>query len=291
MLQNITYLPDISYRAFQHPDDAKALSAMRNMKMLTIPIKQIHGWFNELFFRIKVVPNCIEVNSQQYPSLWKKYIQLTEVISIYPAPKLYINTSPTLNAITTGTNNPCIMLFSGLIDLLSEDELLAVLGHELGHVKCQHLLYSSLAELILMLGAEAFNSIIPGIGSLFQIPVVYVLLDWYRKAELSCDRAALLTTQDEDIVCSALAKLAGYSKNLKDEINLQAVKEQAFEHENIGENSRIEQALKVFFMMQETHPHPVTRVRELSNWAISQDYYSILDGNYEKMDVSDLLYS
>jgi Zn-dependent protease with chaperone function len=282
--QNLICFPDISPRAFQHKDDQLAnLNALQN---LAVPIKAIHSWFDEKYFRIQIVPTCIEVSSRQYPSLWKQYICMAEALSIYDLPKLYISTSPQVNAFTAGMEKHYIVLYSGLVDLLSEDELLVAIGHELGHIKSEHLLYSSLAQLLLTFGTDFMNALpIPYIKPVFEIAAVLTLLEWYRKAEFSCDRAALLATQNENAVCSTLAKLAGYSKNLKDEINIEAVKEQAFKYKNIGSESWTEQAIKVFCLLKQTHPYPILRVSELATWAMSSEYQSILDGKYKKIEV------
>jgi Zn-dependent protease with chaperone function len=282
--QSLIRFPDISPRSFQHKDDQIAnLNALQN---LAVPIKAIHSWFDEKYFRIQIVPTCIEVSSRQYPSLWKQYIRMAEALSIYDPPKLYISTSPEVNAFTAGMEKHYIVLYSGLVDLLSEDELLVAIGHELGHIKSEHLLYSSLAQLLLTFGTDFMNTLpIPYIKPVFEIAAVLTLLEWYRKAEFSCDRAALLATQNENAVCSTLAKLAGYSKNLKDEINIEAVKEQAFKYKNIGSESWSDQAIKVFCLLKQTHPYPILRVSELATWAMSSEYHSILDGKYKKIEV------
>lgn len=281
--QSLIRFPDISHHAFQHPQDQIAnLNALQN---LAVPIKAVHSWFDEKYFRIQIIPTCIEVSSRQYPSLWKQYIRMAEALSIYDIPKLYISTSPQINAFTAGMEKHYIVLYSGLIDLLSEDELLAAIGHELGHIKSQHLLYSSLAQLLLTFGTDFMNALpIPALKPVFEIAAVLTLLEWYRNAEFSCDRAALLATQNENAVCSTLAKLAGYSKNLKDEINIESVKEQAFKYKNIGSESLPDKALKVYCLLKQTHPYPILRVSELATWAMSSEYQSILDGKYKKIN-------
>ena len=53
------------------------------------------------------------------------------------------------------------------------------------------------------------------------------MLQWVRCAEFSCDRAALLATQDPKVVMSVLMKLAGGSPSLASQLNLDAFIEQA----------------------------------------------------------------
>ncbi|HEY9697854.1 MAG TPA: M48 family metallopeptidase [Trichocoleus sp.] len=290
LTHDLIHFPDISYRAFQHSTDAEALAKLKAVPGLSKLLKELSHNFAERWYRVAELPRCIEVTSSQYPSLWKQYIRMTEALSIFPAPRLFIKTFPAINAFTFGGKEHFIVLYSGLIDLLTEDELLAVIGHELGHIKCQHITYSSIAQLLSTFGTGLITQLfpVPGLNLLLSMGTKAKLYDWYRKAELSCDRAALLATQDEDIVCSMLAKLCGYSKNLKDEINVEAVKDQAMAFENLNE-SIPDWVFKAMAMFDETHPYPSVRVRELSNWSLSQDYFDIFEGRYPEVGVDELL--
>jgi hypothetical protein len=161
--------------------------------------------------------------------------------------------------------------------------LLAILGHELGHVKCNHMLYMTMVNLIRQYGAGyLIASLLPPVaGTVVSYTIQLALLEWYRKAEFSCDRAALLTTQNPEAIAGALAKLAGYSKHLPEpEFNIEAIKDQAQEYDDIGADSTVDKLVKLWLLMGRTHPHPVVRAREIANWSASEDYHRILAGDY-----------
>ncbi len=89
----------------------------------------------------------------------------------------------------------------------------AVIAHELGHLKCDHGIWLTIAN-VLASGTLSLP-IISGV-------VEESFMRWLRAAELTCDRAAMLVAQDHKIVISALMKLAGGSPALAGELNIDA---------------------------------------------------------------------
>lgn len=102
------------------------------------------------------------------------------------------------------------------------------------------------------------------------------MLEWLRCAEFSCDRAALLATQNPEVVMSVLMKLAGGSPTLALQLNLDAFIEQARDYQDISDTFSGEM-LKTAQTEQSTHPTPVLRARELDLWASSREYYQLLE--------------
>jgi RNA polymerase subunit RPABC4/transcription elongation factor Spt4 len=164
--------------------------------------------------------------------------------------------------------------------MLTEAELLAVIGHELGHVKCQHMLYKTMAYILRYLGVEALNNLLPaGMGRLASLPLQLAILHWERMAEFSCDRAALLVVQDETVVANALAKLAGGSQKIMPELNLSQILQQAREYDEADEQF-LEKLFKVNMMLLQTHPFPIVRAKEIVDWSATEQYRAIMRGDY-----------
>ncbi|MDX1520977.1 MAG: M48 family metallopeptidase, partial [Anaerolineae bacterium] len=160
----------------------------------------------------------------------------------------------------------------------------AVIGHELGHVKCQHMLYKTMAYIIRYLGVNVLTSLLPaGTGALAALSIQLAILNWERMAELSCDRAALLVVQDREVVASALSKLAGGSKNILPDINLEAVLAQAEEYHD-EDLSLVEKIFKVNMLLLQTHPFPIVRAKQIMDWGQSEHYQNILNGDYALAD-------
>ncbi len=151
----------------------------------------------------------------------------------------------------------------------------ALLGHELGHVLSDHVLYIT-----------ALNILLAARGSLpilLRHPIradKTVLLEWYRAAELSSDRAATLVVRDPQIVCRLLMVAA--SGLPADDLNLDAFMAQAMEYENWDDPS--DRVRRFFWEINVTHPYAVKRVAEVMRWVQSGEYDRILAGEYRTRD-------
>ncbi len=281
---NLQEFPGLSHQAFQHPLDRQAMIALEKVPLLPQGVSFVSSAFFERLLHIEHISDNTRVTAQQYPSLYRQYLKLAAVLDVKRLPDLYIDTTPTVNAYATGIQNYFIVLNSGLIDILTEDELLAILGHELGHVKCEHMLYTTLAQFLRDYGVDILNQFVPvGLGALAGQGLQLALMEWYRKAEFSCDRAALIATQNVESICSALAKLAGYAKNLDGALNLEEIMRQANDYQEIGAESKVEKVLKLYVLLNKTHPYPVVRVKEIRQWSESTEYAQILAGNYKQL--------
>jgi len=98
------------------------------------------------------------------------------------------------------------------------------------------------------------------------------LLEWFRAAELSCDRAAALVTRDPLSVCRALMTVAGGEATK--ELNLDAFIAQAADY---SEKGRVMDRLsRLLLQLNLTHPMPVRRVHELLAWVREGEYDHIV---------------
>eukprot|EP00239_Pterosperma_sp_CCMP1384_P006417 CAMPEP_0197854368 /NCGR_PEP_ID=MMETSP1438-20131217/24537_1 /TAXON_ID=1461541 /ORGANISM="Pterosperma sp., Strain CCMP1384" /LENGTH=200 /DNA_ID=CAMNT_0043469077 /DNA_START=824 /DNA_END=1426 /DNA_ORIENTATION=+ len=187
-------------------------------------------------------------------------------------PDLYIKQNPSPNAYTLAINGrkPFIVVHTSLIELLSLDELQAVIAHELGHLKCNHGVWLTVANLI---ATSALS--IPAVGGVVSSGMEEALMRWVRAAEFSCDRAALVVVQDPRVVASVLMKLAGGSSSLAPHLNVDAFIEQAQSYENatadaVGRFMRRAQTREL------SHPLPVVRAAAINQWGSSAEYNAIL---------------
>jgi Zn-dependent protease with chaperone function len=190
-------------------------------------------------------------------------------------PELYISQSPVVNAYAIGWNEPFIVLNSAIIQTLnSEDEILGIIGHELGHIKSGHVLYNTVLHLLIMISQYSLQ--IPLTGLALEA-LILALREWSRKSELSSDRAEALAVQDPDVVTRSLMKMTG--GNMLDEMDLGEFIKQAEEYQQL--NSITDNIHKTLNTMYLTHPFPVMRVMEIINWVRSGEYETILRGNYQ----------
>ncbi|HMQ52635.1 MAG TPA: M48 family metallopeptidase [Anaerolineae bacterium] len=281
--------PGLSPAAFQHPLDLQAVENLKKVPLLTPLLTTLSSSIFERQMRLMSVSSTVRLSPNQGQSIYEKFQQAAAILDISELPEIYVSNQYVINAYAFGIKKYQITLFSGLIDALTEDELLAVIGHELGHIKCQHMLYKSVAYILRFFGTEFLRNLLPaGTGLLAAIPLQLAILHWERMAELSCDRAALLVVQDRQIVASALSKLAGGSQKLLPEINLEGVLQQAEEYEETDGNM-LEQIFKVNMLLLQTHPFPIVRAKEIMAWGESEQYKNILAGNYVRWGTSPSL--
>jgi Zn-dependent protease with chaperone function len=257
---------------FRHPLDLQATNTLKQLPGLDIAIRSVLGSVAEQFFYLNNIASSVLVSEKQLPHLHKLLIEACEILDLEP-PQLYIQQNPTPNAYTFAMRGkqPFVVLHTSLIEMLTPEEIQAVIAHELGHLKCEHGVYLTMANLVVLAA-----NMLPPWGTVLAQSLQDQMLQWVRCAEFSCDRAALLAIQDPKVVMSVLMKLAGGSPTLAPQLNLDAFIEQAKAYDSVGTDS-LGEALQAAQTAQLTHPVPVIRAREIDRWASSAEYQSILD--------------
>src|SRR5262249_40041310 len=148
----------------------------------------------------------------------------------------------------------------------------------LGHVLSGHAVYRTMLLWLIQLAARI--AWMP-IGVIGLRAIIWGLEEWFRKSELSCDRAGLLAGQDLDAARRALMKLAGGP--YLSELNPDALREQAREYDAVPDLR--DSLLKLLQLQGNTHPFAVVRYAELDHWAVtSGEYERILGGDYPRRE-------
>lgn len=256
---------------FRHPLDLQATQALKQLPGLDLMVRSLLGPLAEQFFYLENIASSILVNEKQLPHLHKLLVEACEILDL-EQPQLYLRQNPVPNAYTFAMRGkqPFIMLHTALVDLLTPEEIQAVIAHELGHLKCEHSVYLTLVNLAVLAAGQ-----LSPLGGLIAQNLQSQLMQWVRCAELTCDRAALLVAQDSRIVASVLMKLTGGSPILASQLNLDAFLEQARSYETMG-TDELGKVLKQLQTAQRTHPLPVLRAKEIDRWADSQEYQTLL---------------
>jgi Zn-dependent protease with chaperone function len=164
---------------------------------------------------------------------------------------------------------------SALLELLDDREVQAVLAHECGHLKSEHGVYITMANILLALSSSLLTG---GPGRVLAEFGNAQILRWLRAAELTCDRAALLVVQDDRVVIGALMKLAGGSPAYAASLDVDAYLDQATSYDEVAD-SRLGRLLARGMTQGLTHPLPVLRVRELRRWSNSNHYRTLLSNH------------
>jgi Zn-dependent protease with chaperone function len=274
-----TVLTQISPRAWEHAADRAALNTLRAIPGFDEVVRKIYGFFGERGVRLLFQANAVRVGPTQFPRVHGAFTDACATMDWNPRPDLFVSQTPLVNAGAFGMDRPFIVLNSGALALLDDEELHTILGHELGHVISGHALYRTILIIILEFG---FRNL-PFLAGIALLPIQLALLEWYRKSELSSDRAGLLASQDPIASMRMFMKLAGGGK--LEEMNLDAFMTQAKEYEEGGD--AVDVIYKVLNTLGMTHPFHTLRAAELQRWIGTGEYDRILRGEYPRRGTED----
>lgn len=271
-------LTRIAPRAWEHPADRAALTALRRIPVFDEVLRTLFGVFGEKSVRLAFQANAVRVSANQFGRVHGLYQEVARTLDAPMPYDVFVSQTPMVSAGAYGMERPFIILNSGTIELLDDEELSFVLAHELGHIMSDHVLYRTMTVLLLRLSAMGLP-----IVEVATRALLVAMLEWYRKSELSSDRAGLIALQDPDIVMRAMLRMAG--GGMSHETNLQEFIRQAEEYRSSGDIA--DQVYKVLNLMGATHPFWVLRVSEVRDWIESGEYDRVLRGEYPERGEPD----
>lgn len=257
-------------QTYEHPSDARALNTLEGTPGLQTLVRKCNEYGIDRFLRIQYTGSNLRVNGDNFPEIYNKLCEACEILDLPKKPDLYLQANGSINAATAGIERPLVVLNSGCIDLLSDDELFFVIAHELGHIKSGHVLYHDMARCLPVIG-EIVGSATLGIAGLFSTGIQLALMNWHRMSEYTADRAGLLACQDADKAISAMVKLAGLPYKFYDSINTEDFIAQAREF-TAFDTSRLDWLAKAVSIMGQSHPWTVMRANEFLKWIDSGGY-------------------
>lgn len=212
---------------------------------------------------------------KQYPTLHRILEESCRVLDM-PVPELYVTNNPFPNAFAGGVERPYITLRSSIIDTMSDEQLYHLIGHELGHIKANHVLYFSIAFLLYPL-LDILGRRTMGASDVATYALTMALYEWSRQAEFSADRAGLLVSQNIDTSLDAMIALTAGPSRLRDELNRDAFLAQAQTYQDAAPLDKLGQVV-VFATLGKTltHPMPIHRAQALDRWVKSGGYDQVI---------------
>jgi hypothetical protein len=243
--------------------------------MLDTVVRKLIEWGFERALRQFHLGNSVKVGEQQLPELWASHVAMCRILDMPDVYDLYVTTPVLGVAQAVGTTKPIMVIDAIPLEDLGTGEQRALIAHELGHILSDHMVYRTALNILLSVGSP--------LGIFLGIPfraVRAVLLEWYRAAELSCDRAATIAVRDPQIVCRLQMVLAAGMPASK--LNLDAFMAQAFEFHTWDDPS--DRVRRFFNELGKTHPDAVRRVSEVLKWVQSGEYDRIIRGEYRTRD-------
>ncbi len=189
-------------------------------------------WFSDKI--VLSIYGAREVNDHEAPTLHRIVEYLAEEANI-PKPRVYIIPSPQPNAFATGRGpkNGVVAVTEGILELLTPEELMGVLAHEIGHIKNRDILIqtvaATLAGVIMFVSDMIKWTAIFGMGSddeegnpfvaivmaiVAPFAALLIQLAISRSREYFADETGAKLCKNPEYLASALEKLEAYSKSI-----------------------------------------------------------------------------
>jgi Zn-dependent protease with chaperone function len=265
-------LTGISPKAYEHPADRAATAALASIPMLDLVVRKLIEFGYERALRQTYLGASVRLGTDQLPDIWTRYQHVLGVLDMPEEYDLYLTAEPVANAMAIGSGTPIVVVNSGTVELLGDDQLEAVLAHEVAHILSDHVLYRTALQILLRLTTTR----LPMGANLPLMAVQHALLEWSRATELTCDRAAAIVTRDPRLVCKMLMTMSAGAR--AEDLNLDAFMRQAMEYTETGEG--FDRLQRLLTDMRQTHSLPVKRVHELLAWVRDGEYDRIVGGEY-----------
>ncbi len=266
-------LKRISSKAYEHPADRAATAALKAIPHLDTVVRKLIEFGYERALRRGVLGSAVRLGDDQLSDVWQAHASAYATLDLEPVPDLYLMQFPVANALTVGAGKPVVVINSELLQLLDAQQLQGVFGHEAGHVLSDHVVYRTALVILLRLSS------LPGIPvPLFALRAA--LMEWFRAAELSCDRAAALVIRDPLAVCRTLMVIAAGAE--AGNLDLDVFMKQGQDYREKA--SPFDRFSRLLSDLNLTHPMSVQRVHELMDWVKRGEYDRIVGGAYVTRD-------
>jgi Zn-dependent protease with chaperone function len=265
----------ISPKAYEHPADRAATAALKSIPMLDQVVRKLIEFGYERALRQVLLASSVRLGDDQLPEVWAAHRAALARLDLDDVPNLYLTQFPITNAAAIGAGRPLVVINSHTLELLDEVELRTVLGHEAAHILSDHVLYRTALLILLNLSGIGRMGMVMGLP---LIAVRLILLEWFRAAELSCDRAATLVNRDPLVTSRTMMVMAGGAASRR--LNLDAFIRQAAEYEDLEPGW--DRLNRMWSELSLTHDYPVKRVSEIMKWVRSGEYDRIVNGEYRR---------
>src|SRR6185503_5828226 len=196
-------LRNLSPKAYEHPADRAATAALQSIPMLDTVVRKLIEFGYERALRQQFLAASVRLGEDQLPETWADWNAVCARLDLPERYDLYLTQFPITNAAAIGAGTPMVVVNSRTLDILDQLEVRTVLGHEAGHILSDHVLYRTALYILLTLGAGPLSRL-PFFAGLPLLAIRLALLEWYRAAELTCDRAATLVTRSPMSTCQTM---------------------------------------------------------------------------------------
>ena len=286
--KNLKACTPVDCEQFIHSTDKKALEALKKIPLLKTVCGKVMSLFNDVQNNIINMSSKVHITEKQLPKIYRMVESICHKIGI-DMPELYLELNREPNAYTYGAEKFTIVIHSGLLECLEDDEIYAVLAHECGHIACNHGLYHTIAGMVLGGGAiglqelsvalstkgiagEIFGGVLQAVDSALELAFYH----WHRCSELSADRIAVLCCDGAKPVIDTMMRLAGGTLHFDTEIDKDLFISQAADYHETVSGNKVNKALEFILTKDDTHPLLAVRAYAAQEFANSVEFQKLL---------------
>lgn len=278
---------DLYSAEYEHPFDKKALDRLENTRGIQLLTRKVLEAGLEKYHLIKHTGDNIRINPSNIPEVVHVLEEACSILQISPVPELYINLDDKIKSLTSGQSRHVIVISSGAVELLNEDELLFLLGRELGHIKSNHVLYHMMADSLQVI-TQMIGEMSLGIGNLLSMPIRMALLHWHRMSEFTADRAGLLVCQDIEVAARTFIKIAGLPLQYHDRVTVEDFRQQAHEFDDVKSDT-LDKLIRFAAAYDNYQPFTVIRGSQLFKWFDDGEFQNVMDrDSFRELSTGDI---
>jgi Zn-dependent protease with chaperone function len=276
--------PGISPDAFLSDGDRWALEQVKRVPLFPNVIRKFYDLGVDRWMYCTNMGMSVRCGPRQYSKLYSIFQESCQVLDM-AEPELYLSCNPNPNAFAGGVERPYVTIFSSMVNTLSDEQLYFLFGHELGHIKAEHVLYFSvcavLFDLLYFIGHKTL-----GASDVAAVALAMAFYEWVRQAEFSADRCGLLVSQSLSESVDSLISFTAGPNRMSDDLSRDAFMDQAKAYQSADTLDQFGKAFLFYIRnWRFTHPFPVVRVQELDRWHSTGALTQILNGKYPKFMV------
>lgn len=265
-------LKDIQVSEYEYPGEANAFALLKKIPLLNQVTGAFLKYTDQMGWLSEVQGDCFRITEKTAPEVYRIYKKALKRLDMEEEYPFYAKSEYEYNAYTAGGNAPYVVIHSSMLKNLTEEELLFVLGHELGHIKSGHLIYCTMARYINLLLSQIP---MPGVD-VVAAGIQFALIHWARMHEYTADRAGVLAAGSIEAGQHGLGCLLGMDTKIPGicfTIEDMLAQNASFEESNEDIWGKI---VSASLIMQSTHPWTVSRIQELEKWREEGGYGELM---------------
>jgi Zn-dependent protease with chaperone function len=189
--------------AFLWELDAQAMNTLESLGPITAIARTLSTRVGRPWFEATV--NGVRLSEKQLPEIFDLAKRAARIMGLAEMPEIYISGELLWDAMTLGSDEKSFIVIGSVLTYFKGDELLYVLGREMGHIRAGHVMWRTASKFLT--GSTHMNRTIMGSGLMSALsPRKFVenaidaaVMTWARHSEITADRAGMLVVGNTDV--------------------------------------------------------------------------------------------